>query len=434
MATGPDPLHPPRPGANRQDVHRRPRRRPRGPASSPRSTPARSARRCAPWCPVFATDGSDRVVALVSVGITIASIDRQLRHDLVLIGDRGAAGARRSGWPAPGWSAAGCGGRPTGWARREITRMYEYYTAVLQRGPRGAAAARHRRPGAAGQRRGAPAARPARRRGRPAARRPRPGARRWSRRRSAGPPRPTTSTWPATGCWWSAPPPPPGRARTSAPWSPCATTPSCARSPASSTWSAASASRCAPRTTRRPTGCTRWCRSSSWAGSRRPSTSPPRSSRSPSCSPTRSSARSATRWSRRCCSARPPRPPSAASSSRIEGDPARRATYRPRDLVTVLGNLVDNAFDARRPAAADVRRVRVALGGDRGRGRRLGRATAARASTTTRSPTRSSGAGPPRRPERPAAASGWPWSPRSPAGTAATSRSAAPSSGGAGSR
>ena len=46
----------------------------------------------------------------------------------------------------------------------------------------------------------------------------------------------------------------------SAPWSPCATTPSCGRSPASSTSSAASPSRCARRTTRPPTGCTRWSR------------------------------------------------------------------------------------------------------------------------------------------------------------------------------
>ena len=47
---------------------------------------------------------------------------------------------------------------------------------------------------------------------------------------------------------------------------------------------------------------------------RRPSSSPPRSSRSPSCSPTGWSARSTTRCWRRCCSARRPRPPSAAST------------------------------------------------------------------------------------------------------------------------
>ena len=47
---------------------------------------------------------------------------------------------------------------------------------------------------------------------------------------------------------------------------------------ASWTWSAASPSRCAPRPTRRPTGCTPWCPSSRWAGRRRRSSSPPRSS------------------------------------------------------------------------------------------------------------------------------------------------------------
>ena len=36
--------------------------------------------------PVFAPDGSDRVVAMVSVGITIASIDKHLRNDFELIG------------------------------------------------------------------------------------------------------------------------------------------------------------------------------------------------------------------------------------------------------------------------------------------------------------------------------------------------------------
>jgi two-component system CitB family sensor kinase len=46
---------------------------------------------------------------------------------------------------------------------------------------------------------------------------------------------------------------------------------------------------------------------------------------------------------------------------RIEGG-LPESDVSARDLVTVLGNLVDNAFDAL--AASDVRRVRVALGGD----------------------------------------------------------------------
>ncbi len=46
------------------------------------------------------------------------------------------------------------------------------------------------------------------------------------------------------------------------------------------------ASRCAPRRTRRPTGCTPRCRWWSWAAPRRPWSSPPPSSRSPSGSPT----------------------------------------------------------------------------------------------------------------------------------------------------
>ena len=52
---------------------------PRGDASSPRSTPARWAPRSAPWCRCAT---AAEVVALVSVGITIARIDDQLRRDL----------------------------------------------------------------------------------------------------------------------------------------------------------------------------------------------------------------------------------------------------------------------------------------------------------------------------------------------------------------
>jgi sensor histidine kinase regulating citrate/malate metabolism len=71
-----------------------------------------------------------RVVALVSVGITVAEIDRQLRQDLALIGLSALAVL-----------AVGLGGawlvsrrlrRQThGMGEREITRMYEYYSAVL---------------------------------------------------------------------------------------------------------------------------------------------------------------------------------------------------------------------------------------------------------------------------------------------------------------
>jgi sensor histidine kinase regulating citrate/malate metabolism len=77
--------------------------------------------------PVF--DG-DEVVALVSVGVTISSIDRQLRDDLALVLVAalavlavGVAGAvlvsRRLRRQTHGLGAG------------EITRMYEYYTAVL---------------------------------------------------------------------------------------------------------------------------------------------------------------------------------------------------------------------------------------------------------------------------------------------------------------
>jgi sensor histidine kinase regulating citrate/malate metabolism len=77
--------------------------------------------------PVF--DG-DRVVALVSVGITIEAIDRQLREDLVLILVSALAVL------AVGLLGAWLVGRRLrrqthGLGEAEITRMYEYYTAVL---------------------------------------------------------------------------------------------------------------------------------------------------------------------------------------------------------------------------------------------------------------------------------------------------------------
>ena len=115
---------------------------------------------------------------------------------------------------------------------------------------------------------------------------------------------------------------------------------------------------------------------------------------------------------------------------RIEGG-LPHATLPARDLVTVLGNLVDNAFDALVPA--DVRRVVAALGGDpvavvvtvEDSGPGLDDDAAAHAlerGWTTKGSARG------------AAASAWPWSPRSSAGTGATSRSAAPTSAGHGSR
>ena len=72
----------------------------------------------------------DTVLALVSVGITISRIDKQLRSDLVLILLSalvvlavGLTGA---------WLVSRRLRRQThGMGEREITRMYEYYSAVL---------------------------------------------------------------------------------------------------------------------------------------------------------------------------------------------------------------------------------------------------------------------------------------------------------------
>ncbi len=72
----------------------------------------------------------DRVVALVSVGITVTRIDQQLRRDLGLIM---LAGVVVLGLGLAGvWLVSRRLRRQThGLGEREITRMYEYYSAVL---------------------------------------------------------------------------------------------------------------------------------------------------------------------------------------------------------------------------------------------------------------------------------------------------------------
>ena len=159
----------------------------------------------------------DRVVAMVSVGITISAIDRQLRDDLVLILRLGAGRARRR----PARRLAGRTPAPAADARPGRGRDHPD-VRVLHGGParrpRGTAADRRRRAGAARERRGAPAARPSGRRRRPAAGRPRPGAGSGGRPRVGSRPPTTTSTSRATARWWSARRPRPGTAGRSVPW------------------------------------------------------------------------------------------------------------------------------------------------------------------------------------------------------------------------
>ena len=71
-----------------------------------------------------------RVVALVSVGITLTRVDEQLRHDLpgILVAGLGALAVGLCG----AWLISRRLRRQThGLGEREITRMYEYYRAVL---------------------------------------------------------------------------------------------------------------------------------------------------------------------------------------------------------------------------------------------------------------------------------------------------------------
>ncbi|MGZ4455853.1 MAG: histidine kinase, partial [Nocardioides sp.] len=75
-------------------------------------------------------DSAGTVVALVSVGITIQRIDRGLRDDVLLVGL--AALAVLAVGLAGTWLVARRLRRAThGMGEQEITRMYEYYSAVL---------------------------------------------------------------------------------------------------------------------------------------------------------------------------------------------------------------------------------------------------------------------------------------------------------------
>ena len=78
--------------------------------------------------PVF--DDDDTVVALVSVGITVSSIERRLRDDVVAIAV--AAGLVLLVGLAGAWLVSRRLRRQThGMGELEMTRMYEYYSAVL---------------------------------------------------------------------------------------------------------------------------------------------------------------------------------------------------------------------------------------------------------------------------------------------------------------
>jgi two-component system, CitB family, sensor kinase len=79
---------------------------------------------------VVPVERNGRVVALVSVGITVAAIDRQLRRDLLLA--LVAAAAVLATGLVGTWLVSQRLRRQThGLGEREITRMYEYYSAVL---------------------------------------------------------------------------------------------------------------------------------------------------------------------------------------------------------------------------------------------------------------------------------------------------------------
>ena len=281
-------------------------------------------------------------------GITLDRIERQLTPRLVLIAAAALARARprcrrRLADQPPAPPADARAGR----------RGDHPDVRVLRRGPArragGAAAGRHRGPGAAGQRRGRAGCS-----GSPAGVRRTPGRRRsacpsrWRRSAlSTGPRGRTRSTWSATGCSWSTRRRPPGRAPVGTGGDPArphraAGADRRARRRARPGRVAALADprvgqpaahrglpdRARPR---RRGGGVRHRGARGRAAAHRPGGRRGRASR---CSP-------------RCCSASAPRPPSAAWSwSSTECHGVHDLSVEPRDLVTLVGNLLDNALDA----------------------------------------------------------------------------------------
>lgn len=80
--------------------------------------------------PVHASDTDPTVVALVSVGITLQRIDSRLRRSLVGVG-LAALAVLAVGIGGAGLISRRLQRQTHGMGEREITRMYEYYRAVL---------------------------------------------------------------------------------------------------------------------------------------------------------------------------------------------------------------------------------------------------------------------------------------------------------------
>ena len=343
---------------------------------------------------------------------------QQLRGDLGPIAGWRRWPCWRSGWPAPGWSAAGCAARRTGSASARSPGCTSTTSAVLHAVREGLLLLDDDRPGAAGQRRG------------PAAARACPTTS--SGRRS------TTSACPPGLVAAAAGPRP--RERRDLP----RRRPVLVVNSAPASWQGRDVGR--PVVTLRDhtelrlghrrarhacAGSTESLRSQNHEAANRLHTvvsliemgraeeavdfaTEELAGRPAAHRPGRRRGR-ASRCSRRCCSARPPRPPSAASSCTIDRTTIPTAADVPsRELVTMLGNLVDNAIDAVTGASdAPGRRSRSSTAGEAAAACVVGdsgpgldpRAGAARVSSAAGRPRRAHGAA--------AAGSGWPWSARS---------------------
>ena len=178
----PDPLLPPRPGPDRQAVRRATSAAPRGADLHPgvhRHAGPLDARGGAG--PRDGGTGASRWSRSASPSSRIER--RAAPTALAPIALGAALGPRRRPGRRLADQPRGCGGRPTAWARREITRMYEYYDAVLHAVREGLLLRRRPTAGCSwSTTRPRRLLGPARRRGRALARTTSGCRRRWSRR------------------------------------------------------------------------------------------------------------------------------------------------------------------------------------------------------------------------------------------------------------
>lgn len=315
--------------------------------------------------PVRDQEHGGRIVALVSCGITVETISDGLRREVMTLAAV-AAGALALGGLGTYLVNTRLRRHTHGMNAAELSRLHDYHEAALHAvregllmldGQRRVALINDAARELLGLR-GEPVGRPVDGLGLPDG----------LTATLLSPPRtPTNSTSPTTGSWSSTPRRSPA-ASGAAPSSPCATTRSSRRSPASWTPYAVSPARCAPRRTRPPTGCTPSSPWSNWAVRNRAvefATAELELAQALTDQVVGAVAEpvlAALLLGKAAQANEHGVELVLTPDSRID-DGVLPAALPPRDLVTVLGNLLDNAIEAA-PEGTRVRVTALADGGE----------------------------------------------------------------------